>query len=273
MEMREYLDKHVDSSCHELIRRNVFIATRNYTHRVKAFIKDIIMDKNNPMCAQYWSTKVEFQGRGAGHNHGTIWVDIDKLEFTHVDKDGRWVDLESLIRLSGGNMDVKQNLRKVLEAYYVHGKVTKEDEAEKCYKIYRKYFEIDNDQLVTEEMFVEEFLSRFLLYGISSAFKKFQRKGDLLDHEERAIINFADKFTTCTLNEAVIASKTEDGELKKRSAEVVDIVKRCYIHSHTKTCKKYSFECRFRFAKFPMWRTILTRPMKDTGEDKEALKQ
>ena len=70
--MREYLNKYVDASTHELIRRNIFIATRNYNHIVKAFIKDIVMDKSSPMCAQYWSTKVEFQGRGAGHNHRVV---------------------------------------------------------------------------------------------------------------------------------------------------------------------------------------------------------
>ena len=73
--------------------------------------------------------------------------------------------------------------------------------------------------------------------------------------------------------QCVIASKTEGEELKERSAEVVDIVRQCYIHSHTKTCKKNSSECRFHFAKFPMWRKILTRPMKDRGEDHEAVKQ
>ena len=29
------------------------------------------MDKENPFCAQYWSTKVEFWRSGAGPNHGT----------------------------------------------------------------------------------------------------------------------------------------------------------------------------------------------------------
>ena len=64
MELREYLKNNVDDSLHELIRRHVFIATQNYQQRVKAFITNIVMDKNNPMHVEYWSTKVEFQGRG-----------------------------------------------------------------------------------------------------------------------------------------------------------------------------------------------------------------
>ena len=67
IELREYLEHHVDQSMHELIRQHVFIATRNYNNRVRAFIRDVVMDKNNPMCVEHWTTKIEFQGRGAGH--------------------------------------------------------------------------------------------------------------------------------------------------------------------------------------------------------------
>ena len=91
----------------------------------------------------------------------------------------------------------------------------------------------------------------FQLFGLSSAFKKFQTKEDLLEHEEQAVIVFADKFTTCTLNEAVIASKTNDDALKKSAKEVVEIVKKCYIHSHTKSCRKYHTECRYGIPRFP----------------------
>ena len=70
------------------------------------------------MCVQYWSTKVEFQGRGAGHNHGTLWVDIDKMEFMYVDKDGRWIDLDRLVKSSGSIMEVKKGLKMLLEDYY-----------------------------------------------------------------------------------------------------------------------------------------------------------
>ena len=79
--LEQYLQNCVSNSQHELIRRHVFTATQNYQRRVKAFITNIIQDKNNPMHVEYWSTKVEFQGRGAGHNHGTLWVDMDKTAF------------------------------------------------------------------------------------------------------------------------------------------------------------------------------------------------
>ena len=41
-------------------------------------------------------------------------------------------------------------------------------------------------------------------------------------------------------------------------------------HHHTKTCKKRSPECRFRYPKFPIWTTILVRPYKsEFAEEKD----
>ena len=85
----------VDESLHELIRTNVLNATRNFQHRVDAFIKNIIFGKNNPMHIKNLSYKVEFQGRGAGHIHGVLWADMLKIqkgeksnepEFQHLSK-------------------------------------------------------------------------------------------------------------------------------------------------------------------------------------------
>ena len=64
--IRDFIEKYVDKSNQELIRRNIFIASRNFNHRVKSFIQDIVRDKNNPMMVKHFSTKVEYQGRGAG---------------------------------------------------------------------------------------------------------------------------------------------------------------------------------------------------------------
>ena len=38
------------------------------------------MGKNNDMNVKYYTYKVEFQDRGAGHIHGTLWLSIDKIE-------------------------------------------------------------------------------------------------------------------------------------------------------------------------------------------------
>ena len=52
---------------------------------------------------------------------------------------------------------------------------------------------------------VEQLVSHFPFYSLPSAFKKFQTKEKLLEQEEKAVTAFVNKFTTCTLNEAVIA--------------------------------------------------------------------
>ena len=79
--LKEYLEKEMDQSVHEILRRNVIIATQNYNHRVKAFIKEIITNPSNPMSVEHYSAKLKFQGRGAGHDHGTLWVDMKKMDF------------------------------------------------------------------------------------------------------------------------------------------------------------------------------------------------
>ena len=38
----------------------------------------------------------------------------------------------------------------------------------------------------------------------------------VLQHEERAIVIFTNKFTTCTLNDKEISSRTDDEFLKKK---------------------------------------------------------
>ena len=47
--LREYLKIEQDESLHELIRTNVLNATRNFQHRVDAFMNNIVFGDNNPM--------------------------------------------------------------------------------------------------------------------------------------------------------------------------------------------------------------------------------
>ena len=81
---KQYLDKYVDRSQHELIRRNVLLATRNFQHRVETFRKEVIFGRNNPMNVRHISYRVEFQGRGAGHIHGVLWLDLKEMRIENV---------------------------------------------------------------------------------------------------------------------------------------------------------------------------------------------
>ena len=85
MDIDEFLKQ--NQSKHDFIRQNVLTATRNFNHRVKSFIKNIIMNEMGDICAKYYNYRVEFQMRGAGHIHGVIWVDLDAFEQKHFNND------------------------------------------------------------------------------------------------------------------------------------------------------------------------------------------
>lgn len=44
-----------------------------------------MMGPNNPMCVKKFCWKMEFQGRGAGHIHGTLWCDLQKVKIDKND--------------------------------------------------------------------------------------------------------------------------------------------------------------------------------------------
>ena len=62
--LEQFLKEDLAESRHELIRGNVVMATRYFHHRVKSFIRTIVMAKSNPMNVKNYTYKVEFQGRG-----------------------------------------------------------------------------------------------------------------------------------------------------------------------------------------------------------------
>ena len=81
-DLETFLREDVNDSLHEMIRTNVITATRNFHHRVESFKKEIMLGKNNPMKIKYISYRVEFQGRGAAHIHGTLWLNIKEIELS-----------------------------------------------------------------------------------------------------------------------------------------------------------------------------------------------
>ena len=83
----QYLRDHVDGKQHAMMKRNVLLATRNFQHRVETFRKEIIFGHNNPMKVRHISYRVEFQGRGAAHIHGVLWLDLDEIKVEGVNND------------------------------------------------------------------------------------------------------------------------------------------------------------------------------------------
>ena len=62
MPWQEYLKSYVEEGKHQMMKRNVLLATRNFNHRVEAFRQNVIFGPNNPMRARHISYRVEFQG-------------------------------------------------------------------------------------------------------------------------------------------------------------------------------------------------------------------
>ena len=78
--LEKFLEENIDESLHEMIRTNVLTATRTFHKRVVEFRDQILFGANNPMSVKHISYRVEFQGRGAAHIHGTLWLNLKKIE-------------------------------------------------------------------------------------------------------------------------------------------------------------------------------------------------
>ena len=95
----------------------------------------------------------------------------------------------------------------------------------------------------------------------------------LNDKEENALIDFVDRSVTCTLNPEMAAKMIDVKRTKEEGLKIISIVKACLNHYHTKSCRKNGGPgCRFRFPKFPMWKTILTKN-EIKGDDSESDKK
>ena len=257
--LKDYLNQYVSESQHELIRKNVLNSSRNYNHRVKAFINNIVLDKQNPMSVKYYSTKVEFQGRGAGHNHGVLWLDLEKMEYYVENQNGQWCDLDTILSKSFAENNAKTYIKKMLNCICKNKVEDIENmwSKKKIQDLFRVILGVENEK---QDLNYHDFLKKFPLYGISSAFRKFQTLESLNEYEETAIKSFARKFTTCTLSPTMLEHMTEDSVLKTKSNSLLETIKSVNIHNHTRTCRKYDTSCRFGFGKFPIWETLIAKP-------------
>ena len=105
------------------------------------------------------------------------------------------------------------------------------------------------------------------LSNLEKAYIKLKENKTLTESEEAALIDFVDRAVTCTLNPELAAKMVDINKDKEYGKKIIEIVKACMIHYHTKACAKYGnvCTCRFRFPKFPMWKTILTTSNPEAG--------
>ena len=104
---------------------------------------------------------------------------------------------------------------------------------------------------------------------LEKAFNDLRNRNTLDKAEEKALIDFADRFVTCTLNPDIAVKMISKDKDISEGREIVRIAKETQTHHHTKTCKKTSPDCRFGMPRYPMWKTILSKPVKGTDEEEK----
>ena len=102
--------------------------------------------------------------------------------------------------------------------------------------------------------------------GLKLTFLKLKQNKVLTNLDKICLIKFINRTVTCTLS----AEKIElFGLSRKRAKKILKMVKKVNIHNHTKSCKKYSDECRFIFPRFPCRYTIIAQKHPEEMSDEE----
>ena len=159
--IEQFIKEDVDESYHKLVRNNVLLATRYFDHRLKQFISHIVMATSNVMCVISYTVRIEMQGRGAPHGHGTLHCCLKRLERL-IEVDGQLTNPTDnpLPLLLPGNKGPK--LPKLIE--------------------------------LTDSDLDEEYERP--LEGLEEAFKKLKDDDPLTEDDIKPLVNFIDSFVT-----------------------------------------------------------------------------
>jgi hypothetical protein len=267
--LEEYIKTEMDENVFDILRRNVVTATRNYQHRVEALMNTIVRSPKNPLSVKHFATKLEFQARGAGHNHGVLWLDIERIE--------QKVDIRQLdIRFNLENdhhLKDAADVGESLDTFFANINFNQEEvggaeggtnkkkktKAQKhiSLKMLEEYLQaekLNEDQL----KILKELKSLYPLYGLKSALRKIHKgKEEVSERDFSIVAAFVDTFSTVSLHPAIVGPS------------VAAIAKEVNQHHHTLTCRKHKTVCRFKMPKLPSIDTIIARPPPKTMEDKD----
>ena len=266
-----YISDEMDESVHNLFRNNVVTATRVYEQKVKSIMQNIICSKTNPLSVEHYTLKLEFAGRGAGHNHGVLWLDIPRIE--------RKVDIYRLkIIISKSDYSTTkvsltnpEDCKEILNDYLISRRLGIDPKPDKYgdHRSFRYLHKLNKKSLektieVHEQVILDELKSIYPLYGLRNALKALNDTEEHPSDEELStIVNFVDIFSTVSINPAIVGKN------------VSTIATEVNQHKHTKTCRKYMTTCRFNFPKLPSYKTVIARPADKscTQEEKSALEK
>ena len=244
-----YVKREMDKSLHEHLRRNVVTATRIYQARVQALMREIICKPSNPLSVKHFSTKLEFQHRGAGHHHGVLWLDIEKIQ--------EKVDIQQL-NVPTFNPYLDHHLKdpssltlyldEFLRERSFDPKLAGSTEKHETLNLLEQLLSTKELCKKDEDM-LTDLKVLYPLYGLKASLKRLHKGKDLEDEDFEVIVKFVDSFSTVSTHPALVGSV------------VADIALDVNQHCHTKTCRKYKSVCRFNFPKLPSCKTIIARPL------------
>ena len=92
--------------------------------------------------------------------------------------------------------------------------------------------------------------------GLKLCFLKLKQNKRLSNKDKQVLAKFVNKTVTCTLS---VKKVRKFGISKKRAMKIINMVKDVNVHNHTKTCRKYSTDCRFMFPRYPSYFTIIAQ--------------
>jgi ATP-dependent DNA helicase PIF1 len=246
----QYRDEHMDKSMSDLLRTNVVTSTRNYQKRVATFMKTILKHKSNPLCVKHFTSKLEFQARGAGHHHGTLWLDIDRIE--------QKVDVRELLNNDKDEFDPEDDhhLKDPIQVQNKLDEVIMTMGNTAHNKKTLKYLDKLNSQKKIRELtpeensHIEKLCRLHPLYGLKKALNNVHKGKPLPTTSDLNIIaKFVDTFNTVSLHPTIVGST------------VAAIANEVNKHHHTTTCYKHNtHNCRFNFPKVPSYKTIIAIP-------------
>ena len=165
-------------------------------------MQTIIRHPSNPLSVKHFASKLEFQARGAGHNHGVLWLDIDRIEqkvdMRQLKQDSS--DGARLVHHLNDPTNVWDGLDKYLEDHTIIIKARENKPKRKHATL--KYLE----KLLTKEKGTrlndkEKGLLRDLkilypLYGLKAALNNIHKGEEATEEQLATVVKFIDTFST-----------------------------------------------------------------------------
>ena len=105
--------------------------------------------------------------------------------------------------------------------------------------------------------------------GLQKTFLKLKQSKRLDNDDITPLLKFGKDTITCSTDPKVLMSQF--GINMERAEKIVNMVKEVNTHHHTKTCRKYKTDCRFKFPRYPSLFYIIAQELPPSENKHELL--